>query len=309
MPPQRSVNDPEIHEELVRRFSDRVAFDVPMSRYTSLRVGGPADAVVCPESRGELAWLLPFLSRHRIPYGVIGKGANLIVRDGGVRGVVIDLSDRFTGIEADPEEPSLVRVRTGELLSRLVHWAQDRGLSGLESLVGIPGTVGGALMMNAGTREGEIGDVVEAVEWIEPSGVVRELSRESLNFGYRRFDVPRGVVLLGARLRLSKGDRSEIQQRMKSTLQSRHEPKGVASAGCIFRNPSGDAAGRLIDQAGLKGVRIRGAQVSDIHANYFVNVGSATARDLLSLIDLVRERVQKESGVRLELEVKIMGED
>ncbi len=305
---RKRLREPEIREELQRVFSDRVEFHVPMSRYTSLRVGGPADAVVLPKDRGEIAGLLRFLSERGIPYGVVGKGANLIVRDGGIRGVVIDLTQGFSGIEESPEDSFSVRVGGGELLPRLVHWAKDRGLSGIESLIGIPGTVGGALIMNAGTRDGEISNVVQDVEWIESDGEIHIVPKASLQFEYRHFEIPRGAVLLSARLQFHKGDVVEIQEKMKGYLEKRREPKGIPSAGCIFKNPPKGFAGRLIDQAGLKGVRIRGAQVSDIHANYIVNVGAATARDILSLIDLIRERVREEQGISLELEVKVMGE-
>ncbi|MBI4208705.1 MAG: UDP-N-acetylmuramate dehydrogenase [Deltaproteobacteria bacterium] len=305
---RKSVKEPEVREALQKIFSDRVEFDVPMSRYTSLRVGGPADALVFPKDREEIVGLLQFLSDHRIPYGVVGKGSNLIVRDGGIRGVVLDLSEGFSGMERDSSDPSLVIANAGESLPRLVHWASDQGLSGIESLIGIPGMVGGALMMNAGIRDGEIGDVVQSVEWMESNGEIRDVSKESLRFEYRHFEIPKGAILLSAKLRLKKGDPIEIQERMKKCLEKRHEPKGFPSAGCIFKNPPNDFAGRLIDQAGLKGVRIRGAQVSDVHANYIVNVGSATARDILSLIDLIRERIREEHGISLELEVKVMGE-
>jgi UDP-N-acetylmuramate dehydrogenase len=305
---RKSLKEPEIREEIRKIFSDRVEFDVLMSRYTSLRVGGPADALVLPRDREEIAGLLRFLSDHRIPYGVIGKGANLIIQDGGIRGVVIDLSERFSGIERDLSDPFLVTAHAGGLLPRLVHWASDQALSGVESLIGIPGTVGGALIMNAGTRDGEIGDVVQSVEWMESDGEIRFVPKESLRFEYRHFEIPKGAILLSAKLQLKQGDSVEIQERMKKRLEERHEPKGLPSAGCIFKNPPNDFAGRLIDQAGLKGVRIRGAQVSEVHANYIVNVGSATARDILSLIDLIRERVRGEHGIQLELEVKIMGE-
>lgn len=279
----------------------------PLSLHTSLRVGGPADLLVVPRDLDDLRLALAFASREGLAIEVIGGGNNLLVRDGGVRGLVVKL-DR-TLAHVDFREGEAI-VGTGMTLFALIRESAARDLGGIECLVGIPATVGGALAMNAGTSDGSIGDFVAAVYLLHADGTLGEFRPAPGAFGYRAFDFPRGSILIGCRLRLERRPRAEVQREIKQRLKAKKatQPLALASAGCVWKNPPGDVAGRLIDEAGLKGKRIGGAEISATHANFIVNRADATAADVLALMDATRERVHARCGVLLEPEIRVIGE-
>lgn len=222
--------------------------------------------------------------------------------------MVISLSRGLREIEVKDEE---IRVGAGVPLSRLLKFAQARGLTGLEDLAGIPGTVGGALTMNAGAGSTQIGELVDSLRWIGVRGETVQMNKEDLNFSYRSLELPRDAIILEVTLRLHKGDREEIRSRIVKNLLTRKktQPLSQLSAGCIFRNPPDHFAGKLIEEAGLKGVRVRGAKISDLHANFIVNTGGARARDILILMDLIKDKVFQKTGISLVPEIKVIGED
>lgn len=282
-----------------------VRFHEPMGRHTSFRIGGPADAYIEPENEAALCRLMAQARRTKVPVFVMG-GTNLLVRDGGIRGIVMRLTklDRI-----EEHEGGLLYVEGGVGMPRLLKHALQRKLAGLEFAAGIPGTLAGSVVMNAGTRLGEMQDVVERVRMVTPDGEIRELSAEEAGFEYRRTRLPRGIVV-GAWLRLRWNPRSRMDSVVKESLLRRKatQPLALPNAGCVFKNPGGDPAGLLIEAAGLKGAQVGDAQVSTLHANFIVNRGRATARDVLSLIRKVGRTVERTAGVTLQLEVRIVGQ-
>jgi UDP-N-acetylmuramate dehydrogenase len=284
-----------------------VRFKEPLSFHTSLRTGGPADIFVVPQDLDDIRHALLFAAREQLPLEVIGGGNNLLVRDRGVRGVVLKFDGCLGRAEFQGEE---VVAGAGVSLSSLLREAAALNLGGLECLVGIPATIGGALAMNAGTDDGWIGDFVSAVYFLYPDGTIGELKPGAAACSYRQFNYPSGAVLVGGRLRFQRRPLAEIQKEIKRRLKQKKatQPLALASAGCVWKNPPNDLAVRLIEKAGLRGKRIGGAEISAKHANFIVNRGSASAADVLALMDLMRERVQAHSGVRLETEIRLMGE-
>jgi UDP-N-acetylmuramate dehydrogenase len=286
--------------------------DEPLGRHTTLGVGGPADLWLEPEDAADLSAALSVVRRSRTPYCVLGGGSNVLVGDKGIRGLVVRLLPDFAPLESE-ERGEIVRVvfPAGMATTAVRRYARERGLVGPEFLIGIPGTLGGAIQMNAGTRIGEMVDVVDGAEVAHPDGT-RWIDAEAFEFAYRHAVVPPGGIVTRIALLFRHADAAAVraaQARAKEELEKRHatQPKGK-SAGSMFKNPPGDYAGRLIDAAGLKGKRIGGAHVSEVHANFLMNDGTATARDLLDLVELCRREVSDLFGVRLELEVKLMGE-
>lgn len=283
-----------------------VRVDEPMSRHTSWRVGGPADWYVTPVDRADLEAAVRYAYRHGVPVVVLGHGTNVLVRDEGIRGMVVATQRALDYVVI---EDTAVRAGAGTSLPTLARRVAARGLSGLEFGVGIPGTLGGALVMNAGAGEGEMSRVVRWVEVLEPDGVAR-LEPDALAYGYRRSSLQgRRAAILEAGLELRRDDPGAIAARMQKHLdhRARTQPIGTANAGSVFKNPPGDYAGRLLEAAGAKGLAVGDAHVSMEHANFIVNRGTATASDVLALIDLLRERVEQRFGVRLELEVEVLG--
>jgi len=276
----------------------------PMSRYTSFRIGGPADAYVEPADVEALQLLMERACKAKIPVFVMG-GTNLLVRDGGIQGIVVRLV-KFDRVQA--LEDGVLYAEAGVGMPRLLKYAMQRGLAGLEFAAGIPGTLGGAVVMNAGTRWGEMKDIVRKVRMVTPAGEVRDLSADEAGFEYRRSRLPQGVVV-GTWLGLKQGDKSHIESTVKTWLHRRKatQPIEMPNAGCVFKNPGGEPAGRLIEAVGLKSAQMGDAQVSTKHANFIINRGRATADDVLDLIRLVGRTVEEKSGVTLELEVKIVG--
>ncbi|MBT9176636.1 MAG: UDP-N-acetylenolpyruvoylglucosamine reductase [Firmicutes bacterium] len=286
-----------------------LSFDEPMNRHTSFRIGGPADALFVPRDTYELKRALKGAQELGIGVTFIGNGSNLLVRDGGIRGLVIKLSGTLDYVHV---LGTSLRAGSGVLLSTLAHVAVEAGLAGLEFAAGIPGTLGGALNMNAGAYDGEMQDVVSAVRALTLAGEEVELKGEELGFGYRHSALKaRTLVAVEATLSLVAGDRETSLARITELNRLRREKQPIAlpSAGSVFKRPPGHFAGRLIEQAGLKGCRIGDAEVSTLHAGFIVNIGNATARDVLDLIFHVQSRVREQSGILLEPEVRVIGED
>ncbi|HEV2434785.1 MAG TPA: UDP-N-acetylmuramate dehydrogenase [Verrucomicrobiae bacterium] len=281
--------------------------DEPMASHTLLRVGGPADVYVEPASEADVAGVLKFCGAHGVPLFVMGRGSNLLVRDGGFRGVIICLAHaHFDRIEVDGER---LRCGAGAKLKNVAVEAKRNGLSGVEFLEGIPGSVGGALRMNAGAMGGQTFDVVESVRLMDYGGDVRELAPKEMAVAYRSCATLKNHIALAAVFKCKRAPRAEIEARMKMFSERRWASQPAApSAGCIFKNPAQIPAGKLVDELGLKGTRVGGAVVSAEHGNFIVNGGSATARNVLDLIDLLRQRAKTERGIELQTEVEIIGE-
>jgi UDP-N-acetylmuramate dehydrogenase len=279
----------------------------PMARHTSWRVGGPADCFYVPADVEDLALFLKTVSPQQAIHWV-GLGSNLLVRDGGIRGAVIATSGALADLRrlGDTE----VRAEAGVASAKVARFTVEQGLSGAQFLCGIPGTIGGALAMNAGAFGGETWDIVDTVETIDRHGQLRMRERADYAIGYRRVEGPADEWFVAAHLYLRKGDVADGKARIRSLLARRGQtqPTQMANAGSVFKNPLGDHAARLIEASGLKGACEGGACVSELHANFVVNRGSATAADIERLIERVREHVQRVQGVTLELEVRIVGE-
>ena len=286
----------------------RVERDEPMSRHTSFRIGGPARRLACPENGEQLVLLMGFAEDCGARPLVIGNGTNLLAPDRGLDRLVVNTS-AMSRVELGPE-PYTIQAEAGVSLARLADFACKQGLTGLEFAHGIPGTLGGAVCMNAGAYDGEMKQVVRSVTLLFPEEGVRTLSCEEMDFGYRHSlltDRPDAVVL-SAVLHLAEGNEEEIREKMRSLMARRKasQPLEYPSAGSTFKRPTGYFAGTLIDQCGLKGLTVGGAQVSEKHAGFVINLGGATCADVTELIRQVQERVLTEKGVRLEPEVKII---
>jgi len=279
----------------------------PLARRTTLRVGGCADIYVEPASEPELTFILHWCRRQEVPFVVLGRGSNLLVRDGGIRGVVICLAQRsFSRIEVMGYR---VHCGAGAKLKQVAMEAKREGVTGLEFLEGIPGTVGGALRMNAGAMGAWTFDVVESIRYMDMEGQAHETSADEVAVEYRSCPLFKDHIALGAVLKGHPAAREVVEKRMKSFSQKRWDSQPAApSAGCIFKNPDAVPAGKLIDELGLKGTRVGGAMVSTEHGNFIINDGGATARDVLELIDIIRARARVQRGIELETEVEIIGE-
>ena len=293
--------------DFLRLFPESKA-DELLSRHTTFRIGGPADFYLELESVQRLKALSEFAQNHRVPVTYLGWGSNLLVLDGGIRGIVARFRGEFERI--DFLDGGRVRAGAGVRLPTLVTECAEQGLGGAESLVGVPGTIGGALVMNAGTREGEIGPLVESVLCFDPDrGEERRIPATELRFEYRRSNLE-GRVILAAELRLKAGSKVDILKRVRQLQERRRktQPIHTFNVGSTFKNPPGRFVAQMIEQAGLKGSRCGGARVSEKHANFFENEGTATARDVLSLVEKVRAEIRSRFGVELELEMKVVGE-
>ncbi len=300
-------NSAAFRERLLAALGEAVAFDFPTSRLTSLRVGGPADAFVRPRNREDLRRVLDLASQERVPVHVVGGGFNALVRDGGLPGIVLQLSAfRAVGLDA----AGCVVAEAGASHASVTRFCAENERAGLEFAVGIPGTVGGWVAMNAGIPEHEMESVIEAIElWAPERPEPVELPRSELRFGYRSLEVPEGAVILSARFRTEPGAREGIQERMRAHLEHRKatQPVDRLSCGSVFKNPAGDHAGRLIEAAGLKGAREGDAEISTVHANFIVNRGNATASDVLRLVERAHAAVLERFDVDLEPEVRVLG--
>ena len=283
----------------------RVAFGATLRDYTSFKIGGPADVLVEPADVDDVRRLVVQARAAKVPLFVVG-GTNLLIRDGGIRGIVVSLSKlRDIREEAD----AVLYAEGGVGMPTLIGYAIRRSLAGVEWAAGIPGTVGGCLVMNAGTRLGEMKDAVKGVRLVAANGEVRDLPAASIRFRYRRASLPKGIVV-GVWLQLRSGVRADIARIVKDYLHYRKDtqPLAMPSAGCVFKNPPQDSAGRLLEATGLKGMRIGDAEVSTKHGNFIVNRGHARAADVIGLIHKIRRVIKQKAGVRLDLELKIVGE-
>jgi UDP-N-acetylmuramate dehydrogenase len=294
------------YDGIVRELRGKVVTDEPLSLHTSLKVGGPADLYVVPVDLEDLQRLLMACKRQKLPWLVIGGGYNMLVRDGGYRGVVISLK-QLDSVERLPGDR--VRIEAGVSNQRLMGLLEVEGLTGLEFLAGIPGTMGGALAMNAGCLGHEVMDATETLQVMYADGF-QVVSKQDLEHGYRFLRIKEGGVIAGATFQLTADDPSVVAGRVRACLEKRLTTQKVIypNAGSFFKNPEGKQAWRLIDDAGLRGMQVGGAQISEAHANFLVNRGTATASDFLSLAKVVKERVKATSGFELEEEVRIVGE-
>lgn len=299
-------------EELSREevFTGGVLVDEPIKNHTTLRIGGPADLFVSPATLVSMRHLLCLLRERGVNGVCIGGGSNILASDRGFRGVVVSTT-ALTALDIIEESDVEVRifVEAGVSLQKLLNLAKEQGYSGIEGLAGIPGTVGGAVRGNAGSFGIEIADVVESATVMHRDGTIALFDREKIGFRYRSTDIPEGAVILSLNLRLTKDDAREVERRAQECLQEKKkkQPLTAWSAGCVFKNPPGTSAGRLIDEAQCKGMRKGAIEVSTLHANYFVNTGKGTAADFLGLMHDVRERVSERFHIELEPEVRTIG--
>jgi UDP-N-acetylmuramate dehydrogenase len=290
-----------------------LVFGIPLSELTTYRLGGPAEALVEPDSLADLAAVRSLIRDLGLDWFTLGGGSNVLVRDGGFDGVIVRLGRTFGDLVAGPEEGGRrwveagASVRTPELLAL----ACREGLAGLEFLAGIPGWLGGALAMNAGTREGGVARAAAWIEFMDPDGRVHRIYDDDIRAEYRRLFLPPGAIITRAAFHLVGQDPERVSGRVRDALERRKEsqPRGVRCAGCVFRNPAGEFAGRLIDRAGLKGLSEGKAWISEVHANFIVHRGKATAAEILTLIDRARTEVRSRFGVDLETEIVILGRD
>jgi len=293
-------------------FEGEVKFREPMRNHTSLRIGGPADIFAMPQDLSSLKNMHINLRRNKIPFFPLGGGTNILVRDGGIEGAVISLrSFRRTGVLSKDNKYAYLFAEAGTLLQRIVNFSKENGYSGVEGLAGIPGTVGGAIFGNAGAFGYEMKDVLVLVEVMDIEGRIKKFNAEEINFGYRSSSISQNELILGAKIKLKKDEKEEVSAKVDDFLEKKREkqPLREPSAGCVFKNPAGLSAGKLIDEAGCKGIKIGDVEVSSIHANFFINKGRANASDFIRLMEEAAHRVKERFGVVLEPEIKIVGRD
>ncbi|MBW2545093.1 MAG: UDP-N-acetylmuramate dehydrogenase [Deltaproteobacteria bacterium] len=317
------ITDRQFRDKISGMVTGRVLFDEPMSRHTSMGVGGRADALIFPGTDGELKNVVSFFFKKGVPFLPVGNCTNLIVKDGGYRGALLSL-EALRGLEIRNENfPSksaalkgkhadivCVYAQAGVSLSGIVDFSAREALTGLEFCAGIPGSIGGGVKMNAGAWGREMKDVVSSVSILDADARMREIAREDLLFEYRNLILPEGTIITGADFHLVKGNRDEIRRKISDFIAKRREkhPLAYRSAGSVFKNPPGCPAGRMIEEAGLKGFRVGDAEVSEKHGNFIVNRGSAKAEDVITLIDTIQKKILNERGILLETELKIIGE-
>ncbi len=296
-----------LEQELRSPFGARLEANRSLADLTSFQIGGPADLFIIVESDGELMTAMTAAYRHDTPAICLGAGTNLLVSDRGVRGLVVKLGASFGRIRIEGVN---VTVGAAMQFGAMVETVVDRGLAGLEFGEGIPGTVGGGLVMNAGAFGGEMARVVTLVHGVTIDGLARALTKDEVNFTYRRADLPPRFVITRVDFTLSRGDREELRARVMDLRSKRaaRQPRGLPNAGSVFKNPPGNFAGRLLESVGLKGARMGGAAFSGQHANFIVNLGGASAHEVRALIELARSRVMESTGVKLEPEVRLIGE-
>ena len=288
---------------------DSILIDEPMSRHTTFRVGGPADFFVTPKAKEEVRDVIRICKEAGMPYYIIGNGSNLLVSDAGYRGVIVQIYKEMNEVKV---EGDLVKAQAGALLSGIAAKALGAELSGFEFASGIPGTIGGACVMNAGAYGGEMKDVLESVTVLTGEGKIIELGRNELELGYRTSVIAKkGYIVLGAVLKLERGDGEKIKTYMDELKEKRvtKQPLEYPSAGSTFKRPEGYFAGKLIEDAGLRGFQVGGAQVSEKHCGFVINRDHATAADIKELMRQVQIRVKENSGVDLEPEVKRLGDE
>ncbi|MDE5937592.1 MAG: UDP-N-acetylmuramate dehydrogenase [Lachnospiraceae bacterium] len=287
---------------------ERLLFHEPMSRHTTFRVGGEAECMAVVETKEELSQLVSYLGRIEQDYFVLGNGSNLLVGDKGYRGIILKMGPRLSAVGVEKDH---IAAGAGALLSRVASAARDAGLSGLEFAAGIPGSIGGAIVMNAGAYGGEMKQVVKMVRVMDKEGEILTLDNDTMEFGYRTSIIrDRPFIVLGVVLKLAPGNKDEISAKMEELMKQRKskQPLEYPSAGSTFKRPEGYYAGKLIMDAGLRGYRIGGAQVSEKHCGFVINAGGASAADIREVIEEVQERVRDRFHVRLEPEVIFLGD-
>lgn len=302
---QRHIPSLSVLRRALLHVEGEIRWHEPLAPHTSLQVGGPADAFVIPSNVEDVIGVVRGARMNRIPLMVLG-GTNVVIRDNGIRGIVMQLKQLT---EIHEKFNQVVYAQAGVRLPRLMQFALGRKLSGMEWAAGVPGTVGGGVAMNAGTRLGEMQDILEAIDFVTIYGIRKRIEASSVEFFYRKAMLPKGIIV-GAWMQLSFAVKETIQSATKQYLQYRKstQPLTLPNAGSVFKNPSGDSAGRLIEATGLKGLRIGDAEVSTKHANFIVNRGVATADQVLRLVRKVQDNVARKFGVRLQLEWKVVGE-
>ena len=299
----------KIKKLICEKILGEVITNFPLKEHTTFKIGGVADLYVCPNNLMELINSLSILKENNVPYFLLGAGSNLLISDKGIRGAVIKLGEGFDYAHAKGD---YILAGAGVSLAKLASEAKCAELTGLEFASGIPGSLGGALFMNAGAYGGEMKDVVTEVSFIDSDGTVKTVSCNECDFGYRKSIFSKGdKIIISAKLTLKKGNKEEISAKMRELNGKRKEkqPLEYPSAGSTFKRPEGHFAGSLIEQAGLKGYTLGGAQVSEKHAGFIINTGNATAKDVCELIEYVKKTVFEKFGVQLEPEVKITGEE
>lgn len=289
-----------------------VKYMEPMKNYTSLRIGGPADAFIVSKDLPALCNIQKNLKEFQIPFFPVGGGTNILVRDGGIEGAVISLKS-FRRIELISKDEKYVKlhVEAGTPLQRLVSFSKEQGYSGIEGLAGIPGTIGGAIYGNAGAFGYEIKDVLLSVEIINSDGNLEKVGVEKIDFGYRSSNIPPTCLISAAEIKLRVDTKERVSSRVEEFLKIKRQKQPIweRSAGCVFKNPAGVSAGKLIEEAGCKGMRIGDIEISNIHANFFINRGNGRASDFIRLMDFVIQKVKEMFNVTLETEIKIVGRD
>jgi len=305
----RWIMDEKLEKTLSGIAGDHVRFHCSMAPYTTLKVGGEVAALWEVLGLEELLSGVSLLRRAKIPYFVLGGGSNLLIRDGGVEGVAIRLGGSLAHIEEDSRDELKLKAGAGLSISDLLAVCRQKGYGGLEFLAGIPGSVGGAVAMNAGAFGMDMASVIHCLEMVSPSGELVEKEIQELSFDYRKLHLEKGAIVSRVLLGLKRRAAQDIAERMAGYLKKRKktQPLEYPSAGSIFKNPPGDHAGRLIEFTGLKGAKKGGAMISPKHANWIVNTGNARAEDILALIELTRKEVRVRTGVELELELKVLG--
>jgi UDP-N-acetylmuramate dehydrogenase len=304
------IMDRSKRSELLKIGRNKIEFDFKIEQYTFFRVGGKVEIICFVDEISFLVQLVSYLRKEKIPFLVVGNGSNILVKDKGLKGAVIILKGRLAEIEASTGEKDSLVTGGGLSVMELIHYCAREGLSGLEFMAGIPGTVGGAAVMNAGAYGHEICECIEDVRIVTGQGKKVVLDRSEIDFTYRVSSIPSDSVVYGVTLKLKIDSRDRINKRIMGYLEKRKEtqPVDLPSCGSVFRNPSGDYAGRLIEKAGLKGEKIGGAMISPKHANYIVNTGGARASDILALMELAKRRVNEKFGIKLVSEVRVVGE-
>ena len=311
VPMKKETAQTSLTEELRDVPGLKVRVGEPLARYTSIKIGGPADYFLEPEIRAALIQALRLLDRYGISFCILGKGSNVLVSDLGVRGAVLRLGGEFKQIEwREKDREVLVAVGAAYAVTQLVRAAVRKGYSGLEFAEGIPGSVGGALAMNAGAYGSEMEKVVVQVEGVTQKGKPVQFDRAEMIFLYRDSHLPPGTIVTQVRMRLFRGEEEEAARRLRELVARRKasQPAGNPNSGSMFRNPPGDFAGRLIEAAGLKGKKVGRAEISERHANFIINLGGATAEEVRGLMEIARSEVEKKFAIRLEPEIRFLGE-
>lgn len=303
------ILETRIYELFKDRSFGRILFDEPMKNHTSFKIGGPADVVIIPDNEDDIVNAINCCRENGVKYFIMGNGTNLLVKDTGIRGAVIKIANGFNKIDVIEDR---VFCQSGALLKKVAEVCLKHSLTGFEFACGIPGTVGGAIAMNAGAYSGEMKDVVTKVKALDRNGNIVELSNEDMKFRYRGSSViDEGLIVLGVEFKLEKGEYSAIEERMKDLTNRREakQPLEYPSAGSTFKRPEGYFAGKLIEDAGLRGLRFGDAQVSEKHCGFVVNIGEATFEEVITLIKTIQKVVHDKFNVMLEPEVKIVGDE